>query len=137
MLSPAPVVAFEDGPFADDPAALLAWLQGRKGLVQLPVVVAFDDEHRLGIVRAWVGASEAAGLKLKLDDTAMGVALLDHLRTACPPGPTCEVWLEGTWGPVMAGMPDLDKDPSRHDFAVRRFAGLAEGSVRRARGQKG
>ncbi|MFZ5479774.1 MAG: hypothetical protein ACOZNI_23620 [Myxococcota bacterium] len=135
-LKPPPPVAFEDGPSVADPAALLAWLEAGKGrLVQLPVVVAFDDKHRLGVARAWVGDDEV-GLRLHLDDTAMGVALIDHLRRDCPKGPTCAVWLEGTWGPLMPGLPDFGEDPSRHPFSVKRYVGLAGADATRARGAK-
>lgn len=137
-LTSAPALSFEDGPAVDPAAPLLAWLSaGRGRVVQLPVTVAFDDEFRLGVARAWVGP-ESGGLRLKLDDTAMGVSLLDRLRAACPPGPTCRVWLEGTWGPLMDGMPDFgDSDPGRHDFTVRRFVGLADDGATRARGALG
>lgn len=143
-MTPAPTVAFEDGPSIADPAALLAWLDTTKAgrrLVQLPVVVEFGP---LGVQRAWIGnvagAPADGAAMLKLDDTAMGVPLLDHLRRVCPT-PTCAVWLEGTWGPVMevGGMPALSlpgfAGPPRHDFAVRRLVGLADATATTARVQ--
>lgn len=136
-LTPEPALSFVDGPAIADSDALLAWLSANKGrTLQLPVVVAFDDEHRLAVKRASLGA-----LQLRLDDTSMGVGILDRLRAACPPGPLeCAVWLEGRWGPVMEiggqpalSIPGFDSGPRRHDFAVRRLVGLADATATRAR----
>ncbi|MDP2304938.1 MAG: hypothetical protein Q8P18_02810 [Pseudomonadota bacterium] len=135
-LTPPPARTFDDGPAVADPAAVLTWLDaGRGRRVQLPVVVQFDDQHRLAVTGASIGAG---GVPLKLDDTAMGIALIDQLRTLCPPGPACTVWLEGTWGPLMEGMPDFGTDagPARHDFAVRRVVGLADATATQVRGER-
>ena len=138
-LSPTPVGTFDDGPAVADPAAVLAWLEAERGRrVQLPVRVRFDDEHRLAVAAATLGPDAPGALALKLDDTAMGIALIDQLRTRCPAGPTCTVWLEGTWGPLMAGLPDFggDSGPPRHDFTVLRVVGLADASATRVRGER-
>lgn len=142
-MTPEPERTFEEGPPIADAAALLGWLEGTgKRRVRLPVVVAFEP---LGVRRAWVGNGGAeppeGALLLKLDDTAMGVALLDHLRRACgEAAATCAVWLEGTWGPVIAGMPAMpgfDTGPKLHDFAVRRFVGRADASATHAQVEAG
>jgi len=128
-MAPFPDVAFTDGPTLDDPGlrGQLAASSGR--LLRLPVVVEFDDEYRLAVRRAWLGTGAAdpapSALQLKLDDTSMGVSLLDSLRAACPPGPRCAVLVDATWGPVLSGMPALPSvGPARDTVAVRRFVGL-------------
>lgn len=105
-MTPAPSRTYVDGAALSDDAALLAWLEASDGkALRLPVALTFDDEYRLAIQTAQVG-----GVALKLDDTAMGVGVLDQVRTLCPKGePGCTVWLEGTWGSVLQGatMPGL------------------------------
>ena len=80
--------------------ALVAWLDrnggprdiGGQATLKLPVAVTMDAD-RLGITGATLGA-----LAVKLDDTALGIALKDRVRQKCPPdATTCRVWLEGTW----------------------------------------
>lgn len=142
-MTPSPDVPFADGPAIDDQAALRAWLAAAKAdrrRVRLPVVVVFDA---LGVQKAWIGnggdAPADGAVLLKLDDTAMGVSLLDRLRQACP-ARTCAVWLEGTWGPVLEvggqpalALPGFDSGPPRETFAVRRFVGLADATATRTR----
>ena len=143
-MTPAPTRTYVDGSPLADAGALLAWLEGSGGkALRLPVAMTFDDEYRLAIQTAHVG-----GVPLKLDDTAMSVALLDQVRGLCPPGqPGCTIWLEGTWGSVLQGVsmpslpgPDLEgpdipgpsipgaAGPTRHPFAVRKVGGLVEGA---------
>lgn len=130
-MTPTPELTFSDGPVWSDPT-ILTWLEGSKrAMLRLPVVVEFSDEYRLGVGRAWLGdhdgnAPEAAVL-LKLDDSQMGVALLDHLRKHCPAGARCAVLIEGMWGSAFSGLttlPGADSGPKRHAVTVRRFAGL-------------
>ncbi len=102
---------------------LLEWLesQGKKTL-RLPVVVHFS-EGRLGIARAYVAVSpgrEKGALKVGLDDTALGISLLDRLRDRCAPSVDfCAVWLDGTWGRLIEA-PVEDDQPI---FTVRHLHG--------------
>ena len=130
-MTPHPRRHYVDGASLADTKTLLRWLQTSDGrALRLPVAVTFDDEYRLAIQSAQVG-----GISLKLDDTAMSVALLDQVRALCPAGePGCTVWLEGTWGSVLPGAmmpgmggPDLSgpgapaaSGPIRHPFTVRK-----------------
>ena len=128
-MAPFPEVAFTDGPTLDDPRLRDQLAASARRLLRLPVVVEFDDAYRLAVTRAWLGTDladpAATALQLKLDDTSMGVALLDSLRHACPPGPRCAVLVDATWGPVLSGMPALPGlGPTRDTVAVRRFVGL-------------
>lgn len=91
-------------------AELLAWLAANGGSrdiggpprLRLPVVVTMDAD-RLGITGATLG--DAGGLPLKLDDTALGIALKDRVRQKCSgDAPSCRVWIEGTWRGVTDGV---------------------------------
>lgn len=153
-----------DGPAVSPPSALLTWLEGegRGEVVQLPVTVSVSP---LGMGPAWIGVEPEPGpdaLHLRLDDGALGIALADRLRQACPAGGPCAVWLEGRWGSHLAG-PAAPSGPGpsggpglappsgaaplggppplsgmvpgsqKHPFAVSRFVGLVEGQPSRIR----
>jgi len=105
--TPEPDRNFVDGPPIEPAAGLLAWLektgaaQPRKR-IRLPVVVRFSDAHRIGLDGGHIGVSPAiapGAIQVALDDTAMGISLLDRVREACPDDKQteCVVWLEGTW----------------------------------------
>lgn len=111
LTSPA-AVKMKEGPALKPAGALLGWLNqnarraGKKVRFRLPVAVRFEDEHRLAIGAAHigtdVGANEADAIELALDDTGLGVALLDTLRQRAPKGqPGLVLWLEGYWGELM------------------------------------
>ena len=133
-MTPSPVLTFVEGPALTD-AALPEWLaeqQARRTTLRLPVVVDFGGPYRLGIQQAWLGSDTsdagAAGMLLRLDDTAMSVSLMDHLRTACPEGARCAVWVEARWGaavPMPAAMAAFESDPPASPVTVLRFAQLA------------
>jgi len=126
------------GPPLSPAGPLLEWLEGVKAaagprkLLRLPVVVRFEDDYRLALSEAVVGVSEAAfddaeALRLKLDDTGMGVSLLEAVKRLCT-GLSCAVWLEGHWGTLLTGplarraLAGAGTDP-RHPFAVLRVQG--------------
>jgi hypothetical protein len=121
-----------EGPTIQPASQLLSWLEknardeaGNRRIFRLPVVVRFEDEHRLALGPAYIGVSEASlgsdRVALALDDTGLKVSLLDQLNQRCTrPATVCALWLEGYWGPlVQAGSssdpPDGDKT---HPFAV-------------------
>ena len=90
-------------------AELVAWLDHNGGspdlgaapVLKLPVTIAMDAD-RLGITGATLGTAD--GQALKLDDTALGIALKDRVRQKCPAdAPSCRVWLEGVWRGVVDG----------------------------------
>lgn len=130
-----------DGPDIADTPRLLAWLDahrasGAKKLLRVPVVVEFDDAYRLGVQRAWIGNAQTkpeGAVMLDLDDTAMSVAVIDTLRSLCPPGPTCAIVVDGLWGAVVPMPPLPGDDPSRKAFGVRRVVGAQENAVTRVR----
>lgn len=107
LKTPEPERSFVDGPPIEPPGALLKWLESTataqpKKRIRLPVVVHFKDAHRIGLDGGHIGTSPAAlpgAIQLALDDTAMGISLLDRVRQACPDQKQtdCVVWLEGTW----------------------------------------
>ncbi len=130
--APRPPARFAPGPALSPTDALLAWLkqQGgeRRPRLRLPVVVTFSDGH-LGVAQAFVGTSidepSVGRVHLHLDDSAMGVSLIDHLRRACDPfSSRCAVWLEGMWGPLVQGLPDFGGPtaPERWPFGVLALA---------------
>ncbi len=116
-----PSTELVEGPAIEPPDQLLAWLETTPGAagerrrrIQLPVVVRFEDEYRLAVGEAFVGARVEAkrpdALRLALEDTGMSVALLTQLGGLCPkPAEACALWLEGYWGRLvdMPSIPDL------------------------------
>jgi hypothetical protein len=112
LKKPEPPRNFVDGPPIDPPAKLLEWLEKTataepRRHIRLPVVVRFANQHRIGLDGGHIGVSPAVtpdSIQVSLDDTAMGISLLDRVRDACPDEKQteCAVWLEGTW----AGGPD-------------------------------
>lgn len=118
-----PTPPFVTGPRADESAGLLAWLARQRGvdgtprLVRLPVRVALDPE-RPGAVHGWLGVTPADGVEIRLDDTALGVALVDRVHGYCRGEGPCVLWFEGTW---------LGASAEEKVFAVTRVVGgLAE-----------
>jgi hypothetical protein len=109
--------SFKDGPPILPADALLAWLQkaGTKR-VRLPMHITSSP---LGVTRATVGSS-AEALALTLDSTALSMMIEDHLHRHCGDTNPCSVWVEGTWGPLMA-MPGPPRPG--HTFAVRAVVG--------------
>jgi hypothetical protein len=135
VLTPQPPKRFEAGPALLPKAALLDWLArqgapdgGPKPWLRVPVWIHFKDAHRLAIKEARLAAREgqADTLRLSLDDSAMGISLMDQLRQLCPSSATgCGVWLEGTWGKLLPLGPE--PDASQVDvwtLAVRRVHAL-------------
>lgn len=119
-MTPPSALTFEDGPLVADTAALRAWLvAGGARTVLVPVQVRVDA---LGVGDARIGA-----LPVRLDDTALGVALHDRVRQACPDA-TCAILVEGRWGAVLGAEGDT--------LAVTRFVGLADPAEVRARGAR-
>ncbi len=133
-MKPASGITFGGGvPVAD---ATVAWFKshakGPKGraLFRLPVVMTFDSNAKLQITKAVIAAdAEAAGIWVDLDDTAMGVGVLQQLRGLCPKEATsCVVWLHAHWGrnvpmPPMPPMPGMPPQPPEA-IAVRAVDGL-------------
>jgi len=108
QLRPHVELTFTRGPALSPPDALRAWLeqQGDR-TVRLPVTLVLEAPHRIASAR--VGE-----LPVTLDDSALGISLVDRLRQACPGQGECRVRLEGRWGP---------------DFRVLHFVGpVAEGA---------
>lgn len=130
-MTAAAAVKMKEGPATRPSGPLLSWLNenartaaGKKRRFRLPVAVTFEDEHRLAVGTAHIGAAGPDAVALALDDTGLSVALLDTLQQRCPKGePGCTVWLEGYWGELMdAPMPEFgapSKDGAkRWPFAV-------------------
>ncbi len=113
---------FIDGPSPLPADAALAWLEraGSKTL-RLPVRIHRDP---LG-VRATLGAGEGAAA-LALDSGALSRTLDTHLAEHCDDADPCDVWLEGTWGPLVPN-PLAPPGPT---FAVRAVVGKVEDIAR-------
>lgn len=147
--APAPAVSPKEapvttaqGPALSDSAALLAWFEGDgKGKrVRIPVVLTPDP---LGLGPAFIGSTPGpapeGAVHLKLDDTALSVGLADRMAPDCPFDVPCAIWVEGTWGAVVSGGPDLGgfggpgiEGPGvggakQHPFAVRDYGGTVDG----------
>jgi hypothetical protein len=121
-----------EGPTLQPSAQLLSWLEknakdeaGKRRVFRLPVVVRFEDEHRLALGPAYIGVSEESlgvdRVALALDDTGLKTSLLDHLNQRCAkPATGCALWLEGYWGPLVKAGPSFDPPggDKTHPFAV-------------------
>jgi len=106
---PGPPRRFAPGPALQPVAELRAWLdrQGEprpRPRLRLPVAMRFAAGHRMAIDTARVaGAPGDDGLAVVLDDSALGIALIDHVRRHTPAGAGgCALWLEGYWGALLA-----------------------------------
>jgi len=127
-MQPTSSPTFVDGHALTPSADLLEWLEAGKGKqLRLPVVIRFKDDMRMnwGAITIGTALGDAAegDIHLKLDDTKMGVGLLDRLAGEVPEGDAgCVRWVEATWGPAMEGGPDLSRfeppGPKRHPIAV-------------------
>jgi hypothetical protein len=91
------------------PAAdLVRWLAeqkrdiGKPVKLRLPVTLIFKDTNQLGIANATIG-SAADAPSVKLDDSALGVGIMDRIHGKCPGATTCAVWLEGNWRGIVDG----------------------------------
>ena len=113
------------GPSIHSSSALLAWLaknekqaNGMRRRVRIPVVVFFDD-YRLDVSGAFLGVSpdDPSDIALDLDDSALGISLIERLRERCPADqPSCVIRVEGYWGPLV-DIP-ADRTPPPYPFAV-------------------
>lgn len=113
------------GPSVHSSSLLLTWLaknaktaHGKRQRVRIPVVVFFDD-YRLDVSGAFLGVSpdDPNDIALVLDDSALGISLVERLRERCPADqPSCVIWVEGYWGPLV----DIPADPTPppYPFAV-------------------
>lgn len=140
QIQPSDEPTLEPGPALRPASALLAWLEASAGnddggrrLFRLPVVVRFEDRYRLGLGAAHIAASASDltpdAIALELDDTAMGIALLDQLRSRCPAGvDACAVWLDGYWGPLVTAMAGGDRGEALWPFAVLELHGMIDPS---------
>lgn len=124
---------FVKGAAVDGGEALVAWLDTQRGvMLRLPVSFSPAPENVLAQRRAWLGSVATVGaaklLEIRLDDTALGIALPDQLRTFCPDkGTGCLLWLEGTWGPLVDGPPlPFVEQSALPVVAVRRVVGLVD-----------
>jgi hypothetical protein len=139
-VQPVPVVDFVPGPQLLPTADLRAWLDGQgakapRPMLRLPVVLAFDAEPGRGLARAWLGDQPLPredAVLIAPDDGALGISLADRARELCAPdAPTCAMWLDGTWGPLVE-LPGQDPG-DLPVFAVRSVHGLiAPGETIRA-----
>jgi hypothetical protein len=91
-LTPSPVLEFVDGPTVDDTPSLAAWLDAHDNHEhQLKLPVSMDN---LGI---GVANFEVGEIAIHVSDSALGVALVDHVRTKSMGQARCRLWLEGYW----------------------------------------
>ncbi len=101
-MSPSDPAAVDGAQSALTPRdALLAWLARNGGtpdvgaapVLRLPITLTWG-EHRLTIAASRLGGDD--GVAVKLDDSALGIALKDRARNKCPADqPSCRVWIEG------------------------------------------
>jgi len=117
-MQPMKPVNFASGPAVTPSAPLLAWLENDvkpadpRKRIKLPVTLNFDA---LGFGDCFVGAGEDK-LLIQIDDTAMGISLLEQVRDA---DTGCTLWLEGYWGSLVPDPMDIPlPGEKRWPFAV-------------------
>ncbi len=133
-MQPTPTTTFVPGPELRPADQLKAWLdaQGQRDpqpLLKLPVTIVTKGPAPLSMREAWIGTHsevDTQTLILILDDTALGIPLQDQLQPVCPAeGGRCQLWLEGTWGPLV---PLANVSEGFPVLAVRKVAGpIGEG----------
>lgn len=97
LMQPTPKVQYTRGPPVEPSKELMAWLHKNADvqplrLVRLPVTV---ELRPLGIEHASVG-----GVSIALQDSALGISLLDRARRACGMERNCTMWMMGYWTPL-------------------------------------
>ncbi len=123
-----------DGPAIVAAADLVKWFEGEgKGaVVRIPVTVQATP---LGIEKAWIGTTDP--LHVRVDDTALGVSLLDRVHQYCPdPAAVCTLWMDGHWGGIGGGLIGQRPGDSKGEyvFSVHHVEGrVAEGEAARVR----
>jgi hypothetical protein len=94
---------------------------GTRRRFRLPVIVSFTDSKgpaiRSGVVR--LSERDFDYVTFALDDTALGVPLIERLQERCPQTEgNCAIWLEGYWGRLLAGPVGPPDDTERDTFSV-------------------
>ncbi|MBK9386271.1 MAG: hypothetical protein IPN34_15780 [Planctomycetes bacterium] len=121
--------SFEPGPAIADRAELLAWLsaRAREGgsgtTLKLPIALELrDGGAHVGDAHLGLDGGDQR-LTVLLDDSALGVALVDRARHHMRNDGTCALWLEGVW---------LGATQSGGRFAVSAVRGAIGASAREA-----
>lgn len=125
---------FEAGPAVEEREQLLAWLaqHAREGgsarTLRLPIALGLRDGGlHLGDAHLGLGSAEGGvggeRLVVLLDDSALGISLLDRVRQLARADGSCELWLEGSW---------LGSTRSGGSFAVQRVKGPIGAAEREA-----
>jgi len=105
MTTRAPV-AYDPGPLLVDPE-LPRWLErlpddGGRLRIRLPISIGFSaDGPRAVASAALFVPANGPTVSLALDDSALGVGLMDRLEQLCPEGERCLLWLEGYMGALL------------------------------------
>ncbi len=94
-------------------------------------MVVLSADGLFGRRRAFIGTEPSAPAKdaipLELDDSTLGIDLGTRLRSLCGAGAdACRVWIEGIWGPTLAGLRAAEPPP--WPLTVRDVGPLVEGS---------
>lgn len=126
-----PTVWASDGPPSEPAAALGEWLAAKRDVVRLPFTIWLDGAPRV-VRTAVVGIAPApnAALAVRLDDSALGIALVDQLGQRCgAKAARCVVWLAGrsvvgatrTFGVLAVGeaIPDAVDGKTLHAATAR------------------
>lgn len=123
--TPKPKRIYEPGPALSPGQDLVAWFKANPDeYVRIPVVIHFDEGLRQR-KKAYIAldpkaAEPADAVVLNLDDSTLGISLSSRLRSLCPEGPSCVIWVEGHWGSVGVGLPTPEPtSPPPWPFTVR------------------
>ncbi len=124
-----------DGPAIGAAADLVKWFEGegKDAVVRVPVTIQATP---IGIEKSWIGTTDP--LHIRVDDSALGVSLLDRVHQHCPdPEAVCTLWMDGHWGGAGGGLwPSAQPGDSKGEylFSVHRVEGrVSEGETARIR----
>lgn len=95
-------------------------------IVKIPVVVRLEA----GGIRAWeeafLGGDENLAdedkIRIRLNDSHLGLSFADRLHQYCPQGEWCKLWLTGYWAQDLTAI-NGDPEPSTFPFSIRAVLG--------------
>src|SRR5262245_6865861 len=104
---------FDRGPEIMPSSELVSWLDRwlerqkatteRRGRLRIPVLVSVSEIG--AVAKAQIGPNNRSdAIKLRLNDSALGISLADRVRQMCGSRTECALWIEGFWRGASNGV---------------------------------